>query len=782
MEKDKMKLRYFLALFFILHIIFPASGIADENFYQETLSTHVIDVDYNPTIAQMIQSINESFVANYIQTLQNFGPRVTGSTACYNAGEYIYNQFENMSLYVRYDPWSSGSYSDRNVEAVLNGTNASSNKIFIVCAHFDSVPGSPGADDDGSGTAAVLSAAKIMSQYKFEHTIKFVTFSGEEQGLLGSYHYAGEASSNGDNIIAVLNADMIGYTETPAGGTKVKIYENTASSWITDIAIEISNTYSQEIGLNVVRLAGSANSDHYSFWQYGYNAIFYHEYEFNQYYHSSGDTIDHMNLTYDAVVTRLIVATLAELAELSGPVENDVGVELIKNPINNSTYSAGILDINATIKNYGLLNQTDFNVSCEIIEIIDPMEINMVFSDDMENSENWSVDGDFMLWELGTPSNVGPSSSYSGLKCWGTVIDGYYGENYADEYLVSPPIAIPACDRAILSFYTWYSIENGWDGGIIEINNGSGWQQLDVNNTQNQYDMVLFDTAGNNLGGKWAFTGYSNGWEEKIFNISDYINQTIQIRFYFGTDQGVNNYAGWYIDDVAIKKIRNSVEEVVFINETSINFLSTNQTTSVSWNYNFNNVSQYKIKVKTLLVNDQRPWNDEKKITISVTAINISFSLNEGWNLITLPVENNYTASSLFNDIEGCNIILSWNASVQDFIIYVPGSPYDFPIENGHSYFIGMNNNSIFSLTGVPITNVSINLFVGWNCLGWFRNNTVNASSIYNAISNCSIVLKWNNSKDDFNLYVPGADDFIIKRGDGFLIAVSEESIWHGEG
>ncbi|HEC75643.1 MAG TPA: hypothetical protein ENI33_00080, partial [Thermoplasmatales archaeon] len=140
-----------------------------------------------------------------------------------------------------------------------------------------------------------------------------------------------------------------------------------------------------------------------------------------------------------------------------------------------------------------------------------------------------------------------------------------------------------------------------------------------------------------------------------------------------------------------------------------------------------------------------------------------NFNLNKGWNLITLPYENSYNASKLFNDIEECNIILSWNASVQDFIIYVPDSPYDFAIENGHSYFIGMNNNSIFSLTGVPITNVSINLFVGWNCLGWFRNNTVNASSIYNAISNCSIVLKWNNSKDDFNLYVPGADDFIIK-------------------
>jgi len=153
----------------------------------------------------------------------------------------------------------------------------------------------------------------------------------------------------------------------------------------------------------------------------------------------------------------------------------------------------------------------------------------------------------------------------------------------------------------------------------------------------------------------------------------------------------------------------------------------------------------------------------------------------QGWNFITLPLKNQYNASFLYNELK-CNIILSWNASVQDFIIYVPGSPYDFAIENGHGYFVSLNKDFIFPLIGVRIPSVSIPLYEGWNCLGWFNENETNASSLYNEIDNCTIVLKWNTTLQDFDLYAPGTSDFVIKRGDGFLVAVTEEGIWHGEG
>ncbi|HEC77446.1 MAG TPA: hypothetical protein ENI33_09375 [Thermoplasmatales archaeon] len=195
---------------------------------------------------------------------------------------------------------------------------------------------------------------------------------------------------------------------------------------------------------------------------------------------------------------------------------------------------------------------------------------------------------------------------------------------------------------------------------------------------------------------------------------------------------------------------------------------------------------------KSILFNSG--WNDgtailtaeynghNDSVVFNINSSLFSFMLYKGWNLITLPCENSYNASSLFNDIEGCSIILGWNANVQNFIIYVPGSPYDFAIENGKGYFIGMSHDSIFSLADVPVENVSIPLHIGWNILGWFNSWQTNASSLYNAIQGCTLVLKWNASMQDFDLYAPGVpNDFVVTRGDGFLVAVSEQSTWHGE-
>jgi hypothetical protein len=221
-----------------------------------------------------------------------------------------------MGLEVRYHHWNYGGYQDRNIEATLLGINETSDEIYIVCAHYDSVPGSPGADDDGSGVAATMSAAFIMRQYGFNHTIRFVTFSGEEQGLLGSHEYVEEAYANGDNIIAVLNVDMIGFAITTYHGNNIKVYHNDASMWLTDFTDDVSEQYEDYIKLNVIPSGYSFGSDHYYFWEYGYDALFYQEYEFNYYYHSPQDTIENMNITYATKCSKLVLATLAELTLL----------------------------------------------------------------------------------------------------------------------------------------------------------------------------------------------------------------------------------------------------------------------------------------------------------------------------------------------------------------------------------------------------------------------------------------------------------------------------------
>lgn len=277
-----------------------------------------IDVEigaYNEDLVSLFEQLDVTIYLGYLENITAFGPRVTGTPECEDAGEYIYNEFSNMGLEVRYHYWEyDDEWFGNNIEATYYGKNTESDEIYITCAHYDSVTGSPGADDDGSGVALVLSAAYLMRNAEFNNTIRFVTFSGEEQGLIGSYFYVEEAVQNEDNIKAVLNVDMIGFAITQEDEGQIKVYDDDESIWITDFTEEIADLYNSQLGLEIIRAGYSYGSDHYYFWEAGYNAVFYHEKNFNDYYHSSEDIIENMNINYAIKVSKLIIATLAELS------------------------------------------------------------------------------------------------------------------------------------------------------------------------------------------------------------------------------------------------------------------------------------------------------------------------------------------------------------------------------------------------------------------------------------------------------------------------------------
>jgi hypothetical protein len=282
---------------------------------------------FDEGLLNLVQQLDETIYLGFLENLTSFGPRETGTEACDQAGDYIYNEFIKMGLDARLQEWSENGLSGTNVEATIHGIDEESDEIYIICAHYDSVYGSPGADDDGSGTAAVMAAAKIMSSYNFNNTVRFVAFSGEEQGLYGSYFYVQEArEENDDNIMAALNADMIGFALSEEDETNIRVFEDDYSTWITDFTSGLSQQYTGVFNLEVIPSGYSWGSDHYRFWEFGYNAVFFAEYNFNDYYHSPEDTIEHMNIPYATRVTKLIMATLAELSELqtrSAPYKPD---------------------------------------------------------------------------------------------------------------------------------------------------------------------------------------------------------------------------------------------------------------------------------------------------------------------------------------------------------------------------------------------------------------------------------------------------------------------------
>lgn len=110
--------------------------------------------------------------------------------------------------------YSAGGNTFGNLEVTIPGGILSS-EIYAAGAHYDAVSGSPGADDDGSGTAAIVEIARVLSGCSYARTIRLLLFSNEESGTLGSSAYASEAAARGDDIRGFLSLDMIAYG--PAG-------------------------------------------------------------------------------------------------------------------------------------------------------------------------------------------------------------------------------------------------------------------------------------------------------------------------------------------------------------------------------------------------------------------------------------------------------------------------------------------------------------------------------------------------------------------------------------
>jgi hypothetical protein len=199
----------------------------------------------------------------------------------------------------------------------------------VVCGHYDSMPGgpvaSPAADDDGSGTVAVLEAMRVLAPYDFENTIVFALWDEEEYGLLGSGYYAGVAAANDVQLVATINLDAISYDGDADGLLRVHVRPIANSIAIKDSVLMVNTTY----GLNLpiaVNNPGATYSDHASFWNEGYGAVLIIE-DFdndgNPYYHTVNDLVQYIDQLYFRGLARLGIGSVGVLAV---PLDGQTGV------------------------------------------------------------------------------------------------------------------------------------------------------------------------------------------------------------------------------------------------------------------------------------------------------------------------------------------------------------------------------------------------------------------------------------------------------------------------
>jgi len=274
----------------------------------------------DPLIEAIVANVTPADLAAEVQTLQDFQTRYASTTNCEAAGESLYSSFSALGLDdVHFEPFAfSTGYASRNVVAEKTGETFPDD-VLIICSHYDSYSPSrltlaPGADDNATGTAAVLEAARVLAPYPLDYTVRFIAFSAEEWGLWGSRAYADAARAAGDNIVGVINLDMIGYAD--ATPEDLQIIVNSGSAWLADLFAAAGPNYGPVTATKMVDQT-IVYSDHSPFWDNGYPALLaIEDYPLNNpYYHQTTDTLDRLNLDFYTAAARASIGLLAELAQ-----------------------------------------------------------------------------------------------------------------------------------------------------------------------------------------------------------------------------------------------------------------------------------------------------------------------------------------------------------------------------------------------------------------------------------------------------------------------------------
>jgi hypothetical protein len=287
-------------------------------------------VNPDPVIRGMINQVTQQQVYQYDRELAGELPvwvdgiwykipsrHTYSGTPIQKTTNYVGQHMANdLGMKVEFQEWNE--VTNPNVIGEITG-KTNPGDIYIIGAHIDDVYGTPGADDNASGSVATLLAADILSQYQWDCTLRFAFWTGEEQGLYGSRAYAQRARSNKENIIGYLNLDMIAWNTLGSDP-----YINLIFNYALPPAQELAQLYADVIAAYNLNLLprfdiSITGSDHASFWQYGYTSILAIEdnlgKDFNPYYHRAGDTPAHTDPTY---FTNFVKASIATFAHMNG--------------------------------------------------------------------------------------------------------------------------------------------------------------------------------------------------------------------------------------------------------------------------------------------------------------------------------------------------------------------------------------------------------------------------------------------------------------------------------
>lgn len=292
--------------------------------------------------------VTQTNITTNLQDFSNLGIKTTGSSNNTAALDWIkskYVSYGYSASQIVEDPFTFNSTSSKNLVITKTGT-VYPNKYVIICGHFDTLNG-PGVNDNGSGTSIILEAARILKDVPTEYSIKFIHFSGEEQGLRGSRHYANTVAYQGTNRILdiklVFNLDQVGgkmgnnndtiYCDEDMGGNA---NNTTAGAAATQELVTLTGLYSPLLA----DIDEAEDTDYMPFEAKGEVITGYFEKIRSNYPHTSNDTFANTDPVYIynvgkasvGALQHFAVASTSTLSTKNAPVNTLENIKIYPNP------------------------------------------------------------------------------------------------------------------------------------------------------------------------------------------------------------------------------------------------------------------------------------------------------------------------------------------------------------------------------------------------------------------------------------------------------------------
>ena len=298
----------------------------------------------SPDIGNILSEVSKERLIGYVKKIEGLRHGWENYNSLKERSGFIEQTLRSLNLEVESQELSFHGRTYQNIVATMHGEDREKAWVLLG-AHYDAAWRSPGADDNASGTAALLEAANILSVRKLIRTVQFVAFTLEEPQpqtihfLIGSNHFAGHAKGLRRRYAAVYVLESVGYTDSSEGsqmvpffvripppkrGNFLGIIANHKSRDIMKSFCVTASRYVPELSIVPYRVPMSGRiipetrfSDHTSFWNHGYPALMLTDTAMfrNPHYHTNHDRSETLDFTFITNVTKAAVAAILEVAK-----------------------------------------------------------------------------------------------------------------------------------------------------------------------------------------------------------------------------------------------------------------------------------------------------------------------------------------------------------------------------------------------------------------------------------------------------------------------------------